>query len=1464
MRRAPKAGERVGRWTLRRPLGSGGYGTTWLVDNPSGARAALKLLKGPPGVEIRALSQVCHPAVVGVLDAGMHPVPHLVLELVPGQPLSRLLRAGAPPVDVVLRFAGMLSHALATVHHAGVVHGDIKPENIVVENPRRGRICLIDFGSGRRGGGTLAYAAPELTRGESASVASDVYSLGLVLFELLHGSLPWPELELAGALMRRRSEAPSCEAGPAWLGELVTRMLDPRAGRRPSAAEVADAVAAHGVELPVIDSKLLRRQAARVHVRLGEVQQQLEQWLGDGGTLCITGQEGTGRTHQLERLVVEVQARGWTLLRMASHAEPWTSVEAALRDPALPGEARVLPEGSSDALRAKLAASALLDRVTITLTVVVDDYDHLDPGGKLFVEALSRSGRVRVLLVATDPPPWVERVVSLAPFSEAQVRELIVGMFGDVADLDEVGGVVHAATAGLPGRTVDLLVDAVEQGVLTCPRTRWLCDLGRLGELRVAALRAQAERLSAPARLLGSFLAVRVRTQSMSVLRDSKIVDAAALGPAVEELLGSGLVTREGLELRVASRRAREALVEVSPDPEAVHRRALQRLLGRDPVPWLELGAHLLGAGDETLVRAHATSAVRARLAVDPASAARLAVSLYERWPLPELAGLGVESLVAAGRVEDARLLGRSVFVDRPPTQADLTTLLALAELHLQHLGDHAACWHYIAMAEDLDWEEGEPLDLTIMKANAHFRAGKHDRAIETAQAVADGPPPRTAEDLDRWLTLRLHWAQAVHETGRTPEAIAILDSVPDGLGAGRTTRAMLEASRGRLLWHAGRMDEAALALTQASARDAGLPVLERARLLNNAALANYQVGDLHGALTNWETALALAERLGTQLEQIQIRNNLCIGFREAMRWERARQAGSWAERQAAELAMPVYEAMAAGNLGELELIRGNFEEARARFARCRIVAEAHGLEGELAELARREAELALESGEADALERCVKAAELAAESGSPLEEARALALAAVCHAELGEEAEAEAYLVRAVGSLEERGAARELAEVQLWAGETWIRAEKEDEARRVLGEVLAYANEHGHALLRHRAQKRLDRLDEGRTRPISDHRVLQLLGVSARLISSEDSQRVLEAIADAALLLLDVERAFVLLGPQAQKVAVERGTDGLREERPSRTIIDRCLDLRREVISVDIGQHADLAEAVSVAALGIRSVMCVPFVHEDEILGVMYLDSSSAVDQRMEAAAELMRGLASSAAAALVTTRRISEIRRVAEEAAELVHDLRGPAVSLRAVAESRIPMSRDSGVRDAWETVFDLSQRVIDLTSQWMAPGRRAADPVDLVRLSYKLMRMQRPRAEELAVRIAFSGPRSAPVQVRPVELERALSNLIENALKYTPRGSTVHVEIRAGTEGWLWTVRDAGPGIAPEAQAAIFGRGVQGPSALPGRGLGLAIALRCVEGEGGRLTVGNHPEGGAIFEVWLPPAELGEGDD
>ena len=118
-----------------------------------------------------------------------------------------------------------------------------------------------------------------------------------------------------------------------------------------------------------------------------------------------------------------------------------------------------------------------------------------------------------------------------------------------------------------------------------------------------------------------------------------------------------------------------------------------------------------------------------------------------------------------------------------------------------------------------------------------------------------------------------------------------------------------------------------------------------------------------------------------------------------------------------------------------------------------------------------------------------------------------------------------------------------------------------------------------------------------------------------------------------------------------------------------------------------------------------------------------------------------------------------------------------------------------------------------------------------------------------------VDLSTPERADAEADPVELERALVNLLHNALKYAPPDSTVEVRLERAEQRWALSVRDHGPGIAPEAQAAIFGRGVQGPGAVEGFGLGLAIARRILAEHSGGLSAGNHPDGGAVFQAWLP---------
>jgi serine/threonine protein kinase len=180
--------------------------------------------------------------------------PFIVLEYCDGVTLQRLLRSGPMPIARALDVATQLADALAYLHHRGITHGDIKPGNVMVPADR---IKLLDFGLATARSarpprplasptrGTLAYMAPELFRGEAASSRSDLWALGVVLFEMLAGKKPFPGLYREAIsyavrhepLPRIRAQA---AAVPAAIERIVMRLLDKDPRRRYlSAAAVA-------------------------------------------------------------------------------------------------------------------------------------------------------------------------------------------------------------------------------------------------------------------------------------------------------------------------------------------------------------------------------------------------------------------------------------------------------------------------------------------------------------------------------------------------------------------------------------------------------------------------------------------------------------------------------------------------------------------------------------------------------------------------------------------------------------------------------------------------------------------------------------------------------------------------------------------------------------------------------------------------------------------------------------------------------------------------------------------------------------------------------------------------------------------------------------------------------------------------------------------------------------------------
>jgi eukaryotic-like serine/threonine-protein kinase len=254
----------LGRYRLERRLGAGGFGVVWLAwDEKLEREVAVKAIPLENGGgerverEARAAARLNHPGIVGIYELAHdeHDV-YLVSELVRGRTLAELLRVGAVADRDVARIGMALCDALDHAHQRGVIHRDVKPQNVmVVADPAAGAgfAKLADFGvahvaSGdaltRTGDvvGTLAYMAPEQAEGARTTPASDVYSLALTLYEAWTGSNPVRAGGPAATARRLGRPLPSLAATrrdlPLELCDAIDSALDIDPVRRPAPAEL--------------------------------------------------------------------------------------------------------------------------------------------------------------------------------------------------------------------------------------------------------------------------------------------------------------------------------------------------------------------------------------------------------------------------------------------------------------------------------------------------------------------------------------------------------------------------------------------------------------------------------------------------------------------------------------------------------------------------------------------------------------------------------------------------------------------------------------------------------------------------------------------------------------------------------------------------------------------------------------------------------------------------------------------------------------------------------------------------------------------------------------------------------------------------------------------------------------------------------------------------------------------------
>jgi predicted ATPase len=393
-------------YELLGPLGRGGMGVVYRARQKSlGRPVALKFLpqeyaRDPLWLErfrreAHTASALNHPHICTIYDSGEAAGwPFISMELVEGRTLEALAGQPLSPGDLPRLFV-QAAQALQAAHAAGIVHRDVKPQNLMVRGD--GVVKVLDFGLARRlaaawsggsvaGGqatdpgtrvGTLLYMSPEQARAEPVGTASDIFSLGLVLYELATGRHPFLAGTELAVLQAIETQVPVPPARlnpeiPAPLDALILQMLAKEAARRPTAAEVVAALSeltapragpAAPQARPEKAPRVGRRdELAALHAGFESAA------AGQGLMLCVTGEPGLGKTTLVEDFLDELTAggrlcavgRGRCSERLAG-AEAYLpfleALDSLLRGGGWPSAARIL-RAAAPAWYAQLAPSA--------------------------------------------------------------------------------------------------------------------------------------------------------------------------------------------------------------------------------------------------------------------------------------------------------------------------------------------------------------------------------------------------------------------------------------------------------------------------------------------------------------------------------------------------------------------------------------------------------------------------------------------------------------------------------------------------------------------------------------------------------------------------------------------------------------------------------------------------------------------------------------------------------------------------------------------------------------------------------------------------------------------------------------------------------------------------------------------------------------------------------------------------
>ena len=475
--------ELLGRYLVGDRVGSGGFGVVYRAeDSVEGRSVAVKAHSSTQatalkrlGREIATLRQLKLPGVVRFLDSGVfEDTPFIVMEFVDGSPFPG---AGVPegsweslePVVVALL------EALSRLHRRSFVHRDLKPSNVLVDE--RGVPTILDFGLawapelGERltgpgiGVGTPAYLAPEQLGGNVVDRRSDLFSLGVMIYEALSGNLPFHGLDMHELAYKKAHTVPEPlhridEKIPRRVSDLVQRLLAANPRSRPE--DAADVIAVIRGEhssrdvLPWIDSSGL---AARI-----------ESALTKGVSFDITGGPGSGKSRSLEECARVATARGIEVRYTVETDSAFASLETVLTE-STPGEKQAGGTLSIDE-KVKQIRTQLERFLVQGAVLLVDDSHRIDPLSARAIEGARGSG-----VVVRITPDKDAMSHSLESFSAEDLRALFRGRDRIFHIREDAAEQLYLRTDGIPDLVNEELAAWGRAGV--CGRSDGLWSITR-------------------------------------------------------------------------------------------------------------------------------------------------------------------------------------------------------------------------------------------------------------------------------------------------------------------------------------------------------------------------------------------------------------------------------------------------------------------------------------------------------------------------------------------------------------------------------------------------------------------------------------------------------------------------------------------------------------------------------------------------------------------------------------------------------------------------------------------------------------------------------------------------------------------------------------------------------------------------------------------------------------------------